>query len=423
MWRNVTVNLSDLLFSVSEVMDMSDASLADHQVRTAFVTSQMARAAKLDYSQAERLFIAALLHDIGALSPEEKFSAHNSCEDFGTETHCLRGGSLYREAFWLEPSAQIVDWHHTAMIEHVDAGRSLADFNVLGAQIVYLADHLERAIQRDTYILYQVDALRAWIHHLAGDEIHPDVVSLFDEVSATESFWLELVSKDLSHQMRARSLLRSIDLDYDAALSIAGVFKDMTDFRSHFTATHSVGVAACAYEIGEALAFTGMDLQQIYLAGLMHDIGKLVVPNSILCKTSALTPAEYTMVQQHPFYTYRVLSRVSGFEQIAEWAGFHHERLNGSGYCKHLSNSDLDMGAKVIAVADVATAIAESRPYRATGDHEDVLRDLREMTEKNLLEPLIVEVLADNYESATKYTSHAQAVDKVRYLERFATAC
>lgn len=419
MWHNLTVNLADLLFSVSEAMDLSDPSLHDHQIRTAYLSSELARAARLDYGQTERLFVAALLHDIGALSPEEKIGAH-LYEDLLPEPHCLRGGKLFREAFWLNPSARIVDWHHTRMDEHQNAARTLSDFDVLGAQILYLSDHLERAIQRDTYILHQTTALRERIHTLSGTAIHPDVVALFDEISGSEDFWLELVSKNLARKMRERNVLRSIELDYEAARSIASVFKDMTDFRSRFTATHSTGVAVCARGLGEALSFSGKDLQQIDLAGLMHDVGKLVVPNAILCKPSRLTGEEYAVIKQHPYYSYQILSRVRGFEQIAEWASFHHERLDGSGYGNRHERADLDVGAKIVAVADVTTAIAERRPYREPGDESAVLDALREMSGKNLLEPRIVEALADNYQAIMAATQTAQAADETRYIERYA---
>jgi len=419
MWRNVAVNLSDLLFSVSEVMDLSDVSLHDHQIRTAFVASELALAAKLDYRQTERLFVAALLHDIGALSPEEKIGAH-IYEDLRPEPHCQRGAKLFREAFWLEPAARLVEWHHTPMAAHEKAGRSLNDVDVLGAQLIYLADHLERAIHRDTYILNQRNALHRRIHQLSGKEIHPDVVGLFDQVSGPEEFWLEMVAKALSRSLQEHNLLRSIELDYEAARSIAGVFKDITDFRSRFTATHSARVAVCAEGIGQALAFTGKDLQQVYLAGLMHDIGKLVVPNSILCKPAKLTAEEFAVVRQHPYYTHHILARVRGFEQIAEWAAFHHERQDGSGYCKHLDRHHLDLGAKVVTVADVASAIAEDRPYRPSRGKAVVLRELRDMTAKGRLEPCIVEVFADHYDPIMERLVDAQAADETRYRERYA---
>ena len=125
MWRHLTVSLADLLFSVSEAMDLSDPSLVDHQIRTAFVSSELGRAARLDHGQCERLAIASLLHDIGALSPEEKIGAH-VYEDLLPEQHCRRGAKLFREAFWLAPAAALVEWHHTPIPAHEAAGRSLA---------------------------------------------------------------------------------------------------------------------------------------------------------------------------------------------------------------------------------------------------------------------------------------------------------
>jgi HD-GYP domain-containing protein (c-di-GMP phosphodiesterase class II) len=421
MWRNFTANLTDLLFSISEVMDLSDESLVDHQIRTAFVSSELAHAAKLDYERTERIFIAALLHDIGALSPEEKVSVHVLL-DIHSEPHCQRGGRLFRETFWLQPSAQIVDWHHTPMAEHKAAGRSLSDPDVLESQILFLADHLERAVKRNTYILHQVKKIKAQMFELAGDKVHDDVLGLLESVSATENFWLELMSKDLSHRLRDRSLLRSMDIDYETTRSIASVFKDMIDFRSRFTSTHSIGVAACSRDLAKILGFIGKDLQQIYLAGLLHDIGKLVVPNVILYKPAKLTPKEYEVILQHPYYTYRVLSGVRGFEQISNWASLHHERLDGSGYCNRLNRMELDIGSKIVAIADVATAISESRPYRDSGDQETVASSLREMSDKGLLEPFIVEAFTDNYRSIIKTVTDAREADEAHFNELYAIA-
>jgi HD-GYP domain-containing protein (c-di-GMP phosphodiesterase class II) len=224
----------------------------------------------------------------------------------------------------------------------------------------------------------------------------------------------------MSRQIRDHNLLRSLEIDYETARSLASVFKDITDFRSRFTATHSTGVAVCARELGKILAFTGKDLQKIELAGLMHDIGKLVVPNAIICKPSPLTAREFSVIRQHPHYTHRILSRVRGFEQIAEWAAFHHERLNGTGYCTQLDRSDLDIGAKVIAIADVSTAIAERRPYREPGQKQTVLSELFEMSGKGLLERQIVEALADNYQTIMGSAEEAQKADDTRYNERYA---
>jgi len=240
-------------------------------------------------------------------------------------------------------------------------------------------------------------------------------------VSSRESFWLELVAQDLSLRIKERNPLRSIELDYEGVRSIARVFKDITDFRSRFTATHSAGVASCATGIAQKLNFTGKDLQQIEIAGLLHDIGKLVVPNAILCKPEKLTPDEYAVVRQHAFYTHRILSRVRGLEQIAEWAASHHERLDGSGYSENLDRLEIDLGAKIIAVADVATAIAEDRPYRGPGDEDKVLNELWRMADRGKLEVSVVGTLAEHYEEIMTEVHLVQLMDKERYTQRYAT--
>jgi len=421
MWRDTTANLADLLFSVSEAMDISDFSLADHQMRTAYISARMAARARMDYPALERLFVAALLHDIGALSPEEKVSAH-IFEDLMPGLHCQRGAQLFRDAFWLAPSAQLIEWHHTTWEDHSFHGHTLAETDVLGAQILFLADHLERFLRRDLFILHQVDSLIRRVHGLSGKQVHPEVVALFDEVAVGEDFWLEMVSPHLGEDLRNSHLLRPVPLNDETVQSIAGVFKDMTDFRSQYTATHSAGVAACARAIGGAMAFSGREQHQLFLAGLLHDMGKLVVPNAILYKPGALTTEEYEVVRQHPFYTLRTLGRVRGFEQIAEWAGMHHERINGSGYGRHLQDAEMDSGAKVVAVADVATALAEERPYRPGWESQRVLSELRTQAERELLDKRAVQALADNYGQIMQQTAEAQSADERRYQERYANA-
>jgi len=419
MWRHLTANFADLLFSVSEAMDLADASLVDHQMRTAYVCAELARAAGLDFEQSERLAIAALLHDIGALSPEAKIGVHSASES-RLEPHCQRGGQLFREADWLAPAAVIVDWHHTFMRKHREAGRGLADFDVLGAQMLCLADHLEVAMRRDTFILHQVDTLRAGIHRLSGSLLHADVVALFDQVSGNDGFWLELVARDLGQQLRKRNLLRSVSLDYPATRALAGAFKDMTDFRAAFTVTHSAGVAACARGIGAALGLEEQELQQLELAGLLHDIGKLVVPNAIFCKAAPLTPEEFAVIRQHAYCSQRILARVRGFEKVAKWAGQHHERPDGSGYCRGTGQSNLDLGARVLAVADVAIAMAERRPYRAANDAATVRRELAALAGKGWLDAEVVAALADNHPAIAARVEEAQAADAARYRNQYA---
>jgi len=111
MKRNITINLGNLVLSLSDAMDLATPSLTQHQQRTAFVVWQMGKAARFSNERLEKLFIAALLHDIGAFSLEEKIALRNfEVED--TEAHCVRGKLVLDKIHWLNESAQIIRFHH-----------------------------------------------------------------------------------------------------------------------------------------------------------------------------------------------------------------------------------------------------------------------------------------------------------------------
>jgi HD-GYP domain-containing protein (c-di-GMP phosphodiesterase class II) len=109
-------------------------------------------------------------------------------------------------------------------------------------------------------------------------------------------------------------------------------------------------------------------------AALLHDIGKLSVPNNILDKPGKLTAAEWETVRLHPYYTQRILERIRGFHDLAFLASAHHERLDGSGYFRNLSAEQLSAGARAIAVADVYDALSSKRPYRSALSKAEVFK-------------------------------------------------
>jgi HD-GYP domain-containing protein (c-di-GMP phosphodiesterase class II) len=111
MQRQTTVNLGNLVLSLSDAMDLASPSLIQHQQRTAFVVWEMGKAAKIPPERLEKIFIAALLHDIGAFSLEEKISLRNS-EIENLEDHCIRGELLLNNIPWLSDSSKIIRFHH-----------------------------------------------------------------------------------------------------------------------------------------------------------------------------------------------------------------------------------------------------------------------------------------------------------------------
>jgi putative nucleotidyltransferase with HDIG domain len=200
----------------------------------------------------------------------------------------------------------------------------------------------------------------------------PDLVRAFCSVAARDEFWSDLASA----QKRVIELEPSaelVDLNDTTLDNICLAFAEVIDAKSPFTYRHSNGVAAAAVAIAQALSLSEPEVAFLRRAGLLHDIGKLSVPNTILDKPGKLTGDEWSTVRKHPYYSYEILRRIPGFGDLADIASAHHEKLDGTGYFRNLSAENLSLPARILVVADIYDALAAKRPYRDALPLESVL--------------------------------------------------
>lgn len=404
MKRNITVNLGNLVLSLSDAMDLASPLLIQHQQRVAFAAWQMAKAAQLSAEKQERIFIAALLHDIGAFSLEEKVSLLKA-EEADTDEHCRRGELLLNHIPWLAEAARLIRFHHTAW---ENWGESIEQPLVFESQLLCLADYLERLIQRDRYILHQHEQMIQTVMSQSGTSFHPQIVELFTAVCHREEFWLDLASPRLYPILLNEGPFRKIDISFADITTLSELFRNIIDFRSRFTSTHSSGVAASASMLARIFGLTETEVGLMEVAGNLHDLGKLAIPNSILDKPDTLTKEEMAIIKSHPYYTYFIINTIGGLQQIAEWAAYHHERFNGQGYPFHCSAGELSTGARIMMVADIFTALAEDRPYRKGMSRTGVVEILQQFSERGLLDARIIGYLFENYAEVKTYMSHKQ---------------
>lgn len=418
MLNETSVNLGNILLSFSDAIDLANQSISAHQMRTAFIAWQMAKGAKLSQNVCEKIFMGALLHDVGALTTEDKIRLHGF-EEVNTDTHCIRGAVLFESCPLLKESSGMVRWHHRpwrkwkTTIDSKDAFES---------QALYLADYLERSINRNQYILHQNEELIKKITSMAGAEIHSDVVDLFVAVSNREDFWLDLVSPRLYSILFRFGPFRRVDVEIDQIFSIATFFRNLIDFKSHFTATHSTGVAECASVLSKIFGLTTNEIFLVKLAGYFHDIGKLAVPNAILEKPGKLTKEEFAVIKKHTYFTYTVLNSIGGLGHIPELAAFHHEKLDGSGYPFHVNHEKLSTGSRIMAVADIFTALTEDRPYRAGMQRDAIERILENLAKNNGIDKKIVGLLFENYEEVLMHVKEKQSIANAEYKEFVASS-
>jgi putative nucleotidyltransferase with HDIG domain len=149
--------------------------------------------------------------------------------------------------------------------------------------------------------------------------------------------------------------------------SLVDTLAETIESRDPLTAGHSRGVMRYAVGAAQKLGLPAEDVEVIRYAALLHDYGKIGVPDHILRKPTALTPAEYEVIKKHVLYTQQILTRIHFEERLHDVpavAAHHHERLDGSGYPKGLRGDEISLGGKVIAVADVFDAMTSRRHYR-----------------------------------------------------------
>jgi len=151
--------------------------------------------------------------------------------------------------------------------------------------------------------------------------------------------------------------------------------------KDEYTERHTRRVALRAVQVGELLGLSASRLRQLAIGGLVHDIGKLSVPDAILKKPGALDEEEYAIVKRHPEWGHKLLAELGGFSPaVRNLVLNHHERLDGQGYPQGLSGEQLDLDTRILTVCDVYDALISKRVYRGAWSHDEAMALLRRET-------------------------------------------
>ncbi len=408
--RELRVSTFDMVLCLSRAVDLISPSLAHHHHQVAYIAHSLATELRLPPGQANNLLLAGALHDVGALSLQERVEAMAfEVDPIAVERHVLTGASMLSGFPPLSRVAPPVKYHHQWWNKPREDAPSDCD-------ILHLADRVSVLVDRKAPVLSQAPAIVQRIRGEAGRMFSPGVVDIFDKLAERESFWLDLVLPSLDEILEdIAGLLGSLELGTDEVLDLSLLFSRLIDFRSPFTSTHSRGVATLAEELTRAFDFSAREALLMRAAGHLHDLGKLAVPSSILDKPGRLTDDEMAVVRTHTYHTYRILRGVEPLRPLAAWAALHHERLDGAGYPFHLHADDLPLRSRIMAVADVFTALTEDRPYRKALGKADVMGIMAKMAADRALDGRVVAVVEFRYEELDAKRARNQASAATEY--------
>ena len=150
--------------------------------------------------------------------------------------------------------------------------------------------------------------------------------------------------------------------------------------RDRYTGEHSESVVDMAVAVARGLGLSLPQIEDVRAAALLHDIGKVGIPDAILNKPGPLTPDERTVMAEHPVIGERILRGIGGFAPVAEIVRHEHESFDGSGYPDGLAGENIPIGSRIILACDAYHAMTSDRPYRSRMSHEDAFRELRRCT-------------------------------------------
>lgn len=385
------IHPSNLVSALSIALELSTDGLSRHHWRTALIANRLAEQINLADSQRQILVYAALLHDIGAASNwSEKKKLHMFKVGDDIYQHAEAGYQLLKESPQFSMLAEAIRHHHDMWDGSSPYGLAGQDIPII-SRIINLADRLEILIRDKVYIFEQRPDILSAIRDLSGSYFDPTLVKALHEFARQESFWL-----DLTNPHYYQNFFRQIDaygrmvFNIDDIVNIGEIFATIIDRTSQFTGMHSRSVAMVSAFLAKAKGYSSEEVKLIKIAGLFHDLGKLSIPNEYLEKPGKLTEREFSIIKQHPYYTYRILEQIDGFSMVAEWAAFHHETLEGSGYPFRVPADSLRLGARVVSVADVFVALTENRPYRGPLSVRDIEKIMRGMVDNRKIDGGIV---------------------------------
>lgn len=411
--NKTSISLYDLLICITNAGDLVRPELEEHHQRVAYIAYQIADHMGMSIAEKKDLVLAGLLHDIGTLTLHERLELLEN-EPRIVHDHALRGARLIERFQPLSDAAGTILHHHVPW--NYGAGSTFMGETVrMESHILHLADRVAVMVRKDRDILEQVGSITQSIQDRRDSVFVPELVDVFTRMSQEEYIWLDIAFSPLLYMLPQIILFETMDLNMDEVMELTKMFSRIIDFRSPFTSYHSAGVSATAQKLAEIAGFCVAECKMMAVAGNLHDLGKLAVRREVLEKQDKLNAHEFNEIRSHTFYTYRLLQAIRGFETISMWASFHHEKLNGKGYPFHLRDHNIPLGSRIVAVADVFTAITEDRPYRRGMSVQEAVAILHSMVADGSLCPYVVSLLTANLAALNAVRLEAQENARVDY--------
>lgn len=376
-----------IIMMVERALNYVDHRLMEHGIRVAMLVNGMLDAEGVQDSLVRKnLSVLALLHDIGAYRTEEidkmvSFETENMWE------HSIYGYLVLREFTPLKEWAKIILYHHASAGQFPEEPEQIRHY----AQIFHVADRVDIFWENSTG--KDREHLKKVLQQKSGSVFSPDVVALFWKAEEMYGLLDRLDSRITLDEVLFNSVITGAE-----AINYLELLVFSIDFRSHFTVTHTMNTIEISCQLAKRLKLQPRQIERVKYGALMHDLGKIGTPLSILEKPGRLTDQEMEIMREHVEITGKIIEGCVD-EEVARIAVRHHEKLDGSGYPAGLTAEQLNIEERIVAVADIISALCGTRSYKDAFPKEKALKVLDDMCNQGQLDRQVVAVVRSDFDA------------------------
>lgn len=406
------IDIIGLLSAFSFALDCVEAELihvtSNHGKRVAYMSVCMAEKMGVSDDALRDLAACALLHDnaITQYINEEFYSDISNIDTLKVSSdditprqlgmHCIYGEKNLEKYPFKTGVKDVILYHHEEADGSGPFEKKWTEVPLF-ARIIHFSDMLDAFCKAQKF---DEDVFNKAVHFIEKNKdkrFDSEVTKMFFDAFDKDEF-SRLGDEHIEEYFWEKVPCEKSFYSFNVLKDLADLFAKIIDYKSEFTSRHSLGVARTASKISEIMGYDKVICDKMYLAGTLHDVGKIAIGNEILEKPARLTDEEFAKMKNHAGYTYMILSKVDGFEEIRDIAAFHHERLDGSGYPFGKMADELTTLQRIMACADIYQALTEKRPYKDGMNHDKACEILKDMADKNWIDKNITEVICHTKE-------------------------
>ncbi len=414
-------NLKSQLYSVlssgaliriaGRVLFHINKEIVRHTERTSYLVMKIAHAYKLpERGSIRNLVFLSLFHTIGFFREDMFFnySPYTNDVDYLSDTPEVKSKYMFA-CFYLEFMTPI---RNDAIALDDFPGSFNRDAKNYLHQETYKSIISLCARVSDFVYRYPDKPLPDNLNDLAPGKLDPEIIAVFTQLNKNHE--LEDCIRDEGYLDELYDFINKMQFSEEDNKTLEKLLIYILDFKSTVTMSHSINTSCYALALGLRKDLTSEQLSKLFTSAVLHDIGKIVTPQRILEYPGKLSPEDMGIMRYHVNHSKRILKGLVP-EEILDNVFRHHEKLNGSGYPQHLTASELNMTQRILTIADITSALCDSRSYKGKFSKDKVISIMREMTDNRELDGDLMNIIENDFDQIQEELPDLQSLMQVDF--------